>query len=89
MNLAFGSIPSWYSFSIMIALSFFIDSVYILSGRNLLVAMLAHQSIGTVFTFLNRGEANVFELGILILIVTGLRMRESKGLLHHQEALDA
>ena len=44
MNVTFGIQPSVYSFVSMVAFSFMIDSLFNLSGKNLLTAMLAHPS---------------------------------------------
>ena len=52
MNLAFDLHPSLYGYLSMLLDSWSIDAVYTLSGRNVLAAMLAHQAMGTVFTFL-------------------------------------
>jgi membrane protease YdiL (CAAX protease family) len=76
MNITFGLMPSIHSFLMMLSLSFMIDSLFNLSGRNLLTAMFAHQSIGSVNTFLNRGSNNVFQLIFTILIVVILRFWE-------------
>jgi membrane protease YdiL (CAAX protease family) len=76
MNIPFGNMPSVYSFAKMLAFSFFIDSLFNLSCRNLFIAMLAHQSYGTTFTFLNQGTGNMFQLVFMVLVVVGLRVRE-------------
>lgn len=76
MNLAFGLRPSALSFVSMVGLSFVIDSLFNLSGRNLLVAMLAHQSSGTVLAFLNPGSAIALQLGLLLTLVIILRWWE-------------
>lgn len=76
MNLTFGLRPSADSFLSMVGLSFVIDSLFNLSGRNLLVAMLAHQSSGTVLAFLNPGSAIALQLGLLLTLVIILRWWE-------------
>lgn len=76
MNLTFGLQPSVYSAISMIALSFIIDSFFNLSGKNLLTAMLAHQSSGTVIAFIDQGEQNPVTLGLLLLVLVILRLRE-------------
>jgi membrane protease YdiL (CAAX protease family) len=76
MNIPFGIMPSVYSFAKTLTSSFFIDSLFNLSSRNLFIAMLAHQSYGTTFTFLNQGTNNMFQLVCMILVVVGLRIRE-------------
>jgi hypothetical protein len=60
----------------MLTFSFFIDSLFNLSNRNLFIAMLAHQSYGTIFTFLNQGSSNMFQLVCMVLVVIGFRFRE-------------
>jgi hypothetical protein len=60
----------------MVGLSFVIDSLFNLSGGNLLVAMLAHQSSGTVLAFLNPGPAIALQLGLLLVLVIILRWWE-------------
>jgi len=52
MNVAFGAMPSLPGFLSMLLDSWAIDTLYLLSGRNVLAAMLAHQAMGTAFTFL-------------------------------------
>jgi membrane protease YdiL (CAAX protease family) len=79
MNLTFGLQPSLYSAISMVALSFMIDSLYNLSGKNLLTAMLAHQSSGTVIAFLYQGSDNLLQLGLLAGFVVLLRIQESRG----------
>ncbi|MGC9358168.1 MAG: CPBP family intramembrane glutamic endopeptidase [Anaerolineae bacterium] len=76
MNLPFGIQPTVHSFLFMIAASFMIDSLFNLSGRNLFTAMLAHQSMGTVFTFVYQGTDNWLQLGLLVGFVILLRFRE-------------
>lgn len=76
MNLTFGLQPSVHSFLSMLGLSFVIDSLFNLSGRNLLVAMLAHQSSGTVLAFLHPGTAVGLQLGLLLAFVIALRLFE-------------
>jgi membrane protease YdiL (CAAX protease family) len=76
MNLTFGLEPTLYSALSMVALSFMIDSLFNLSGQNLFIAMLAHQSYSTVFTFLVQGDQNWFELGLRVVFVVVLRLLE-------------
>jgi len=52
MNVAFGAMPSFPGFLSMLLDSWAIDTLYLLSGGNVFAAMLAHQSMGTAFTFL-------------------------------------
>jgi membrane protease YdiL (CAAX protease family) len=76
MNIPFGIMPSAYTLAKMLTFSFFIDSLFNLSNRNLFIAMLAHQSYGTIFTFLNQGTSNMFQLVCMVFVVVGLRFRE-------------
>ena len=76
MNLTFGLTPSLHSALSMIALSFMIDSLFNLSGKNVFIAMLAHQSYGTVFTFLVQRNQSWLELGLRIAFVVVLRVLE-------------
>jgi len=76
MNLTFGLEPTLHSALSMIVLSYIIDPLFNLSGGNLLAAMLAHQSYGTVFTFIHEGEQNWFTLGLRVLFLLALRMIE-------------
>ena len=78
MNLTFGIQPTLFAAVSMVALSFMINSLYNLSGRNLFTAMLAHQSSGTVLTFLYQGSNNWLQLGLLIGLVVFLRVGESR-----------
>ena len=78
MNLAFGIEPSLYGFISMLSVSFCIDSLYNLSGRNILFAMLVHQSGGTVIMFFYQPDQNLLTLLPLFLFAAGLRIRESK-----------
>ncbi len=66
MNLTFGLQPSIYAALTMVTISFLIDSLFNLSNQNLFTAMLAHQSYGTVNTFLYEGNQNWLILGLLI-----------------------
>jgi membrane protease YdiL (CAAX protease family) len=83
MNLTFGLNPTLYSALSMIALSFMIDSLFNLSGKNVFIAMLAHQSYGTVFTFLVQRNQSWLELGLRIAFVVILR-----GIEHTQKTPD-
>lgn len=76
MNLTFGLEPTLYSALSMIVLSFIIDSLFNLSGGNLLAAMLAHQSYGTVFTFIYESEQNWIILGLRVLFLLAIRTIE-------------
>lgn len=76
MNLTFGLEPTLYSALSMVAFSFIIDSLFNLSGQNLFVAMLAHQSYSTVFNFLVQGDENWFDLGLRVVFLMVLRILE-------------
>jgi len=76
MDLTFGQQPTLYSVVSMVALSFMIDSLFNLSGKNLFTAMLGHQSAGTVIAFLHQGDGNLVQLFLLIGFVVLLRVRE-------------
>ncbi len=78
MNLTFGIQPTLFSALSMVALSFMIDSLFNLSGKNLFTAILAHQSSGTVLTFLYQGANNWLQLCLLIGYVVLLRVCESR-----------
>ena len=79
MNITFGIQPTVYSFLSMVFFSFMIDSLFNLSGKNLFMAMLAHQSAGTMNIFVYESHENVLTLTLLISFVILLRYRESKG----------
>ncbi len=74
MNLAFNIRPDLYGFVTMLVLSFTIDSLFNLSGRNLFVAMLAHQASGTENTFPFATPNNLDRLGLKVAIAIGLRI---------------
>ena len=77
MNLTFGIQPTVHSILSMLVVSFTIDSLFNLSGKNLFTAMLAHQSYGTVFTFLYEGNQNWLILGLKIVFLVVLRWIEN------------
>lgn len=78
MNLTFGLTPTWEDAATMVLLSFAIDSLYRLSRDNVATAMLAHQSTGTVFTFLVLRPGDPVRLGLLLAWVVVLRWFESR-----------
>jgi membrane protease YdiL (CAAX protease family) len=84
MNLTFGILPTIYSFLFMLVYSFMIDSLFNLSDRNLLVAMFAHQSVGTAFIFIYAGFENPFTIFLLAVFVIILRIQE-----HRNETQDS
>lgn len=77
MNLTFGNPPTLHSTLSMLVVSFTIDSLFNLSGKNLFTAMLAHQSYGTVFTFLYEGNQNWLILGLKAVFLVILRLIEN------------
>ena len=79
MNMAFGQFPTLYHFATMVALSFAIDALFRLAGDDVFVAMLAHQSTGTVLTFLWLRPEDPVRLVLLIGGVVVLRARDA----HH------
>ncbi|MDZ7725355.1 MAG: type II CAAX endopeptidase family protein [candidate division KSB1 bacterium] len=74
MNIAFGIEPSLYGFLSMLSVSFVIDSLYNRSGRNLLTAMLVHQSGGTVIMFFYQPDHNLIALLPLMLFAIALNV---------------
>ena len=78
MNLTFGLTPTLEDAATMILLSFSIDSLYRLSRDNVATAMLAHQSTGTVFTFLWLRPDDPLRLGLLLAWVVALRCIEAR-----------
>jgi membrane protease YdiL (CAAX protease family) len=75
MNLAFAMEPSLYGYLSMLLDSVAIDALYTLSGRNLLAAMLAHQAMGTVFTFLFPLPTLWYLLAVKLIAVAALRFQ--------------
>jgi hypothetical protein len=75
-----------YTFLVLASHSLLIDSLYLLSGRNLLVAMLYHQGVNTSFLFfVSRAETpdGALALGLLALLARAscalLPWRQSQG----------
>lgn len=79
MNLTFGLTPTLEGVATMVLLSFAIDSLFRLSRDNVATAMLAHQSTGTVFTFLWLRPDDPLRLGLLLAWVVTLRWIEARG----------
>ncbi len=77
-NLTFGIRPTLYGYLSMVAFSFLIDSLFNLSGGNLLTAMLAHRSASTVFDWLYESPGHPFLPGLMFVVVMMLRIRESR-----------
>jgi len=84
INIAAGAKITIYSYFLMIAHSFIIDSLYNLSNRNLLSAMLTHASLIINFTYIYSGtelyfwNGNLFVILALIFLIIVLRVIESK-----------
>lgn len=78
MNLPFGLTPTLERAATMVLLSFSIDSLYRLSRDNVATAMLAHQSMGTVLTFLVLRPGDPIRLGLLFVWVAALRGLEAR-----------
>jgi membrane protease YdiL (CAAX protease family) len=78
MNLAFGLMPTLEGAATMVLLSFSIDSLYRLSRDNVATAMLAHQSTGTVLTFLLLRPGDPIRLALLFAWVASLRVLEAR-----------
>ena len=76
MNLTYGINPTIYSCLFMVIYSFMIDSLFNLSERNLLIAMLGHQSVATAFIFIYTSYENLFTLFFLTAFVILLRILE-------------
>lgn len=75
MNITFGLEPTIIGALAMIIFSFTIDSLYNLTGGNLLAAMLAHQSYSTTITFLYDADLNWFTFGLnaaLLLLIRAI-----------------
>lgn len=78
MNMAFGQFPTPYHFANMVALSFAIDALFRLAGDDVFVAMLAHQSMGTVLTFLWLRPEDPVRLALLVAGVVVLRVLDAR-----------
>lgn len=76
MNITFGLEPTIIGALSMIIFSFTIDSLYNLTGGNLLAAMLAHQSYGTTITFLYDADHNWFTFGLNLAFLLLIRTIE-------------
>ncbi len=80
-NLYWGLYPTPISYLSMLGHSFVIDSLFNLSGHNLLTAMFAHQSICIINIYLYKSPNNLSALFILAIVwalVLVLRVFESK-----------
>ena len=73
MNVAFSLEPSLCGYLSMLLDSAAIDALYTLSRRNVLAAMLAHQAMGTISTFLLPLPALWYVLVVKLVAVAALR----------------
>jgi hypothetical protein len=71
--ITLGESLSFMSYIVILGHSFIIDSLFILSGSNLLVAMLYHQGINTALIFFNPGTETY--LGVVVLWINVIIMR--------------
>ena len=78
MNLTFGLDPTIYSTLTLVVSSFIIDSLFNLNNKSLFTAMLAHQSMGTINTFLYQGQENWLTLIFKIIFLRWKEIREIK-----------
>jgi membrane protease YdiL (CAAX protease family) len=72
--IVLGVAPTGYSFLEMLGHSLLIDSFFLLSGRNLLSAMLYHQGVNISFMFFAAKTQSVAGLTLLLCIAVGLRV---------------
>jgi membrane protease YdiL (CAAX protease family) len=72
--IVLGVAPNGYSLLEMVGFSLLIDSCYLLSGRNLLAAMFAHQGANIGFMFFAGKTKSVVGLAILLGIAIALRV---------------
>ncbi|UCG02958.1 MAG: CPBP family intramembrane metalloprotease [Candidatus Heimdallarchaeota archaeon] len=78
INIAWGIELTLYSYFLMLVHSFTIDSLYNLSERNLLSAMLAHGSTFITYTYVYSGTNDLFIILVFIVLIIILRTIESK-----------
>lgn len=71
--ITLGESLSFMSYIVILGHSFIIDSIFVLSGFNLLVAMLYHQGINTALIFFNSGTETF--LGAVILWINAIIIR--------------
>lgn len=76
--LVLGVSPNGYSFLELVGHSLLIDSVFLLSGRNLLVAMLYHQGVNTSFMFFATRTQTVYGLVVLLGVAITVRVLAEK-----------
>lgn len=77
--------PNGYSFLEMAGHSLLIDSVFLLSGRNLLAAMLYHQRVNTSFVFFASRTQTAYGLLILLGLAAGARILAGQRLKSRRE----
>ncbi len=80
INIASGishSTLTLVGYTLWVSQSFFIDSIYNLSERNLLAAMFCHSSMYITYSFLD-GNYTLLVIPLMIIGVTVLRLLESK-----------
>lgn len=70
--------PNGYSFLEMAGHSLLIDSFFLLSGRNLLAAMLYHQGVNTSFMFFASRTQTIHGLVVLLGVAVGVRLFAEK-----------
>ncbi|MFX0151100.1 MAG: type II CAAX prenyl endopeptidase Rce1 family protein [Candidatus Hodarchaeota archaeon] len=84
INVAAGAEITIYSYFLWLAHSFIIDSLYNLSNRNLMGAMLAHASLIINFSYIFSGNNlfqianNLYMISVFIILIIFLRVLESK-----------
>lgn len=77
INIANGLEVSFYSYLFMVGQSFIYDSLFNLSGKNLLSAMLVHSSSIVSYNYLFH-ENNLSGLFVILIVIIGLRILEWK-----------
>lgn len=78
IHIATGVEISLYFYLLMVSYSFVIDSIFNLSNRNLLSAMLAHSSVFIIYTFFDLGTNNWFIIVAFVCAIILLRVYEWK-----------
>lgn len=77
--ITLGESLSFLSYTVILGHSFIIDSLFILSGSNLIVAMLYHQGINTALVFFNPGDdtyIGAFILWVIAIIIRVIWLRK-------------
>ncbi|MFX0013324.1 MAG: type II CAAX prenyl endopeptidase Rce1 family protein [Promethearchaeota archaeon] len=78
INIANGIEITIFSYLSMIVFSFAIDTIYVLSDRNLLTAMIMHSSLIVQFSYMYYNEASFGKLIISIAVLCCLRIYYQK-----------